>query len=404
MFAAAEAAMSSLTEPRLQTLASEKPNVFGRYGRDRVRVLSRWLVARILAISLASVLVRDVAETFVGARPAPLVAVVGALLTYGTFAEVLATLARRRPEEVGAAALRFLWPLEWLVVPLAAPLALLGRWVGRRFEPVSTITESEVEWALSQGQRQGAIEEEPAEMIRNVLDLKDVTAREVMVPRRRIVGVDLAMSLDDVLALVASEGHSRYPVYRDTVDHVVGLLYAKDLFDVVAKGKTAGKRAEDLARKAVLFVTETQLAASVLHEMRARRQHMAVVTDEFGGTSGVVTLEDILEEIVGDIHDEHDTDADSQILKIAEGRYVADAAVPLSDLEPYIGMVLPAEGEFESLGGLIVERSGRVPEVGTEVKIDGYTLIVREADETRVVRVEIVKKAPDLEPPTEARA
>ncbi len=396
--------MSSLTEPRLQTLASEKPNVFGRYGRDRVRVLSRWLVARILAISLASVLVRDVAETFVGARPAPLVAVVGALLTYGTFAEVLATLARRRPEEVGAAALRFLWPLEWLVVPLAAPLALLGRWVGRRFEPVSTITESEVEWALSQGQRQGAIEEEPAEMIRNVLDLKDVTAREVMVPRRRIVGVDLAMSLDDVLALVASEGHSRYPVYRDTVDHVVGLLYAKDLFDVVAKGKTAGKRAEDLARKAVLFVTETQLAASVLHEMRARRQHMAVVTDEFGGTSGVVTLEDILEEIVGDIHDEHDTDADSQILKIAEGRYVADAAVPLSDLEPYIGMVLPAEGEFESLGGLIVERSGRVPEVGTEVKIDGYTLIVREADETRVVRVEIVKKAPDLEPPTEARA
>jgi len=404
LFAAAEAAMSSLTEPRLQTLASEKPNVFGRYGRDRVRVLSRWLVARILAISLASVLVRDVAETFVGARPAPLVAVVGALLTYGTFAEVLATLARRRPEEVGAAALRFLWPLEWLVVPLAAPLALLGRWVGRRFEPVSTITESEVEWALSQGQRQGAIEEEPAEMIRNVLDLKDVTAREVMVPRRRIVGVDLAMSLDDVLALVASEGHSRYPVYRDTVDHVVGLLYAKDLFDVVAKGKTAGKRAEDLARKAVLFVTETQLAASVLHEMRARRQHMAVVTDEFGGTSGVVTLEDILEEIVGDIHDEHDTDADSQILKIAEGRYVADAAVPLSDLEPYIGMVLPAEGEFESLGGLIVERSGRVPEVGTEVKIDGYTLIVREADETRVVRVEIVKKAPDLEPPTEARA
>lgn len=404
LFAAAEAAMSSLTEPRIQTLTGEKPSIFGRYARDRVRVLSRWLVARILAISLASVLVRDVAETFVGPRAAPFVAVVGALLTYGTFAEVLATLARRRPEEVGAAALRFLWPLEWLVVPLAAPLALLGRWVSGRFQPVSTITESEVEWALSQGQRHGAIEEEPAEMIRNVLDLKDVTAREVMVPRRRIVGVDLSMSLDEVLALVANEGHSRYPVYRDTVDHVVGLLYAKDLFDVVAKGKTAGKRAEDLARKAVLFVTETQLAASVLHEMRARRQHMAVVTDEFGGTSGVVTLEDILEEIVGDIHDEHDTDADSQILKIAEGRYVADAAVPLSDLEPYIGMVLPAEGEFESLGGLIVERSGRVPEVGTEVKIDGYTLIVREADETRVVRVEIVKKAPDLEPPTEAMA
>ena len=404
LFAAAEAALTALPEPRLETLAAEKPSIFGRFADDRLRVLSRWLVARILSISLASVLLHNGAETLVGPRAAPFVAVVGALFTYGSFAEVLATLARQRPEQVGGVALRFLWPLEVLVIPLAAPLAVLGRLVGRRVEPAAKITESELEWAVSEGQRAGAIEEEPAEMIRNVLDLKDVTAKEVMVPRRRITGIELSTPLEEVLKIVATEGHSRYPVFRETLDHVIGLLYAKDLFDVVSRGTLPSLRAEDLARKNVLFVTETQLAASVLREMRARRQHLAVVSDEFGGTAGVVTLEDILEEIVGDIRDEHDTEADSQILKIAEGRFVADAAMPLADLEPYIGMVLPAEGEFESLGGLIVERTGRVPEVGTEVKIDGYSLIVREADETRVVKVEIVKKAEGLEPPSEAEA
>lgn len=408
LFAAAEAAVTALPEGRLETLATEKPSTFGRFAEDRLRVLSRWLVARILSISLASVLLHNGAQSVAGPRAAPFVAVVGALLTYGSFAEVLATLARRRPEEVGHAALRFLLPLEVLVIPLAAPLAVLGRLVGQRVEPVAKITESELEWAVSEGQRAGAIEQEPAEMIRNVLDLKDVTAKEVMVPRRRITGIELSTPLEEVLKIVATEGHSRYPVFRETLDHVVGLLYAKDLFDVVSRDPSsrplAGMRAEDLARKNVLFVTETQLAASVLREMRARRQHLAVVSDEFGGTAGVVTLEDILEEIVGDIHDEHDTEADSQILKIAEGRFVADAAMPLADLEPYIGMVLPAEGEFESLGGLIVERTGRVPQVGTEVKIDGYALIVREADETRVVKVEIVKKPDGLEPPSETEA
>jgi CBS domain containing-hemolysin-like protein len=400
LFAAGDEALTALSEARLQTLLQEKPKVFERYAKDRSRVLSRWLVARILSISLASVLLRDAAEIFVGPRAAPLVAVVGALLTYGTCAEILGTLARRRPEPTGAAALRFLFLIEWVVVPLAAPLAVLGRWVARRLKPEPKMTESEVEWAVSQGERAGAIAEEPAEMIRNVLEFKDITAREVMVARRRVTGVELSTPLDKVLATVAAEGHSRYPVFRETLDHVVGLLYAKDLFDLVAKGKLEGMKAEDVARKNVLFVTESQPAASVLKEMRARRQHMAIVSDEFGGTSGVVTLEDILEQIVGDISDEHDDEAGSQIQKIAEGRFVADAAIAIEDLEPYIGMVLPTEGQFESLGGLIVERMGRVPEVGTEVKLDGYALIVREADETRVVKVEIVKKAPELEPPT----
>jgi putative hemolysin len=161
---------------------------------------------------------------------------------------------------------------------------------------------------------------------------------------------------------------------------------------------------DDLLRKPVLFVAESQAAISVLREMRSRRLHLAIVSDEFGGTSGIVTLEDIIEEIVGDIRDEYDTEEAAPIQKLADGRFVADAAIPIADLELHLGKKLPEDGDFESLGGLIVHRAGRVPEVGATVSLDGYDLIVREADETRVVKVEIVRAEPGLAPPAEAPA
>ena len=145
-------------------------------------------------------------------------------------------------------------------------------------------------------------------------------------------------------------------------------------------------------------------ALAVLREMRQKRLHLALVSDEFGGTGGLVTLEDIIEEIVGEIRDEYDTEEVAPIQKLAEGRFVADAAIAIGDLEMHLGKKLPEDGDFESLGGLIVHRAGRVPEVGATVALDGYKLIVREADETRVVKVEIVRAEPDLAPPAEPPA
>jgi putative hemolysin len=171
---------------------------------------------------------------------------------------------------------------------------------------------------------------------------------------------------------------------------------------VVGAGKLAETKLEDLIRKPVLFLAETQSALSVLREMRSKRLHLAIVSDEFGGTGGIVTLEDIIEEIVGEIRDEYDTEEVAQIQKLAEGRFVADAAIPLGDLEIHLGRKLPEDSAFESLGGLIVHRAGRVPEVGATVSLDGYDLIVREADETRVVKVEIIRAEPGLAPPAEA--
>ncbi len=397
LFAAADAALTSLPEARRQSLVEAKDPAFIRYAADPLRLLSRWLVARVVAISLSAVVLSDSFQGFVRPGLAAVLAVVVSVFVYATFAEVLGTIARRRPEQVGRYALRFLRPVELVVLPVAEPLALLGRFVGRKVPEAedsgdARLTETEVEWIVAKGEKAGALEKEPATMIRNVLDFKNLTAKEVMVPRRRIAAIQHAMPLNEVLEHVIKDGHSRYPVFRESLDNVVGLLYVKDLFDVVRQGKMGSLSLDDLARKPVLFVTEAQVALSVLREMRSRRLHLAIVSDEFGGTGGLVTLEDIIEEIVGDIRDEYDTEEVAPIQKLGEGRYMADAAIAISDLELHLGGKLPEDGDFESLGGLIVHRAGRVPEVGATLLLDGYELIVREADETRVVKVEIVRR------------
>jgi magnesium and cobalt exporter, CNNM family len=399
LFAAGDAALTELPEGRLQALsvADGPGSAFRRFARDPARILSRWLVGRVVAISVATMLLDDAARGAGVERFVFPVAVLGVVLTYGTFTEIVGTLARRRPEQAGALALQFLRPLEWLVLPLADPLAVVGRAIGRRVPKARTvdprITETEVEWVVSEGEKAGAIANGPAEMIRKVLDFKDLTAREVMVPRRHLLGIELGSTLSDVISLVATEKHSRYPIYRENLDNVVGLLYAKDLFAVMRDGRLDTTKLADILRTPVMFVSENQPAAKILQDMRSRRLHVAIVSDDFGGTAGLVTLEDIIEEIVGDIRNEHDLDAPIQ--PMGDGRMVVDASVALADLSLVLGKPLPEDGEFESLGGLLVSRAGRVPKVGATVHVGGLKFIVREADEKRVVKVEVVpERAP----------
>jgi CBS domain containing-hemolysin-like protein len=399
LFAAGDAALSEIPDGRMVALAADTGRdgaAFRRFTSDPIRMLSRWLVGRIILLACATVLFHQAASS-VGAlgRWAPVVAVLGAVVTYGSFTEVFGTAARRRPERAGAMALVFLQPLEWLVIPVADPLSLIGRAVGRRVPKsravTARMTETEVEYVVSEGERAGSMAREPAEMIRKVLDFKDLTAREVMVPRRKIEGIELGTPLLQVVALAAGGKHSRYPVYKEQLDNVVGQLYVKDLFAVVRDGALETRKLAEVIRAPVMFVVENQSAAKILSDMRAKRLHMAIVSDEFGGTAGLITLEDILEEIVGDIRDEKDADAPIQAM--ADGRMVVDASLSIAELEHALGKSLPDDGEFESVGGLIVSRAGKVPKVGATLRVDGLNLIVREADEKRVVKVEIVPDA-----------
>jgi putative hemolysin len=233
-------------------------------------------------------------------------------------------------------------------------------------------------------------------MIRNVLDFGDLTTGEVMVPRTRVTAFEAKTEPRALLAHVLEAGHSRFPVYRQHIDNVVGILYVKDLLTYVVTHDVESLELEEVMRKPVTFVPEGQSASSVLLDMRVGRQHMAVVIDEFGGVSGIVTLEDLLEEIVGDIRDEHDVD-EAPIVDLGDGHLLVDAAIPIGDLSRYLGAELPVDGDYHSLGGFIVSKLGRVPDVGASLEAHQLTFVVREADERRVEKVEIVLSAPPPE-------
>jgi CBS domain containing-hemolysin-like protein len=396
IFAATDAALSSLSHAHLLALQDQAHGrskaALDRYLAKPTAQHSQWLVGRVVFTALAAVLVANVMVPYVpGWALAPLGAL-GALLTFGTLAQVGTTIGRARPDYFATRALANVRPLELFVWPLAAPLSKLGHLATGMLGPArprdATVTKTEVELVVDESEKEGSLGEEPAGMIRNVLGLKDLVVRDVMVPRTRVCAIEAETPLIEVLRFAAVEGHSRYPVYREKIDNVVGVLYVKDLFRIVNDNQLHSTRLRDLVRANVSFVPEMQTVSSVLADMRSHRLHLAIVIDEFGGVSGIVTLEDILEVIVGDIRDEYDTE-DAPIQDLGDGLLVADAAVSIHDLSTYLGAEIPEDGDYESLGGLLVHRAGTVPPVGATLAAFGLTFVVREADEKRISKVEI---------------
>jgi magnesium and cobalt transporter len=223
-----------------------------------------------------------------------------------------------------------------------------------------------------------------------VLEFTDTLVREAMVPRTEIVGLPLGTKPGELVDTVVSGGHSRVPIYEDTIDNIIGVLHTKDLFRVFHE-----QGAEELAIKPLLrppfFVPETMKISKLLGEFQTKRSHMAIVVDEFGGTAGLITLEDVLEEIVGDIQDEYDVD-EKLVTKLGDDRFSVDARIPIAELEEQTGFKFPDEEGYDTLGGFVTSRAGgKVPQRGAEIYVDGLVLKVTDADEKRVARVEITR-------------
>jgi CBS domain containing-hemolysin-like protein len=285
------------------------------------------------------------------------------------------------------------------VWPLAAPIVWIGNLLGTmvtRQTPSAKVTETEVEIIVTEGEQAGTLQHEQGEMIRNVLEFGSVTAGEVMLPRTRVTSFDVSTPIEQVLQVIAETEHSRYPVYRGTIENVFGVLHVKDLLRRVAENDLPSVALADLVRTPVAFVPESQTASSVLKDMRAGRHHMAIVIDEFGGMAGIVTLEDLIEEIVGDIRDEHDED-DPPIVDLGDGRLMVDATISIADLSRYLGTELPENDDYNSLGGFVVSHFGSVPRVGAKLNAFGLDFVVREADDRHVAKVEIVRIPPNSE-------
>ena len=232
------------------------------------------------------------------------------------------------------------------------------------------------------------------EMIHSIFGFHDTAVREIMVPRIDMVTLATSDSIEAAVATVNATLHSRIPVHDGTVDRVTGLLYAKDLLALVEEGRlvTRGKTVGDLERPAY-FIPESKKIDEVLAEFRHNRIHMAIVIDEYGGTAGLVTMEDVLEEIVGEIEDEFD-DQERLYEWIDERTLRVEPKIDLEDLQELLGVPLPAEEGSETLAGLVYEAAGRVPEVGDVFEIGGLSVTVEEVEDQRILRVRVVSSAP----------
>jgi len=400
-FSALDAGLLALGEVRLKAIADEG----GRYAATAARAVAqldriraRLRTGRVLCLTAAAVLAGHAATSYGGIEVVlGVAAVVG--LVYSIIVEVGATLASQRAGTWALAMLRYGRPLELLVIPFNFPVHLLGEVVGEQVDAVPSgdperITEIGLERVIAQGEKAGALGEDHAELLRSVFEFKNTVAHEVMVPRTQMIAFEAGQRAMEVAPQIEAEGHSRYPVYEERVDQVVGILYAKDFYALLGKGDVEEVKVGDLIRTPVFFASESQKIGALLRGMQSRRIHLAVVLDEFGGVAGVVTLEDILEEIVGEIEDEHD-EAERAVEELEPGRYLVDAGMSIYDLEDQLGVKLHDEdGDYDSVGGMMIDLAGHVPAVGETVATGRYQLTVREGDAKQVRRVEIQEKGP----------
>jgi putative hemolysin len=294
----------------------------------------------------------------------------------------------------------FASPLRLLITlfrPVTVVLVFASKALSSLFkssELVNTVTEEEIMTLVETGQAGGTIEQEEKEMIFSVLQLDETYASEVMVPRIDLKALEIDATIEDARAIFINSGYSRIPVYEDTIDNIKGLLYAKDLLAYWHNGQQGSNKViGDLLRPAY-FVPATKPADDLLKELQAKSVHMAVVVDEFGGTAGIVTIENIIEEIIGDIRDEYDHE-EAEYTEISENVYVVDAGIDLDDFNDLLDVELPTE-DSDTLGGYIYSHIGHVPVEGEEVTVEeeGLTMRIQSVEGRRIRKVHVTKVVP----------
>jgi len=250
------------------------------------------------------------------------------------------------------------------------------------------MTEEDIQEVITAGEEEGLINQEENAMIQSIFHFRDTVVREIMVPRNDMGCIDSNDSIQEVLSKIIAFGHSRLPMYQGTLDNIVGLVYAKDLLKYWGMDISVFDLKKIL--RAPYYIPETKNLEELLQEFKRKRVHMAIVIDEYGGTSGLVTIEDLLEQIVGDIQDEYDLEED-WLIRQPDGSIIVDARLPIEDLEEYLEIDIERE-MFDTVGGFIFHLTGKIPAAGEVVENDDILLTILEADERKIRRVRIVRK------------
>ena len=259
-----------------------------------------------------------------------------------------------------------------------------------------TITEDEFKILVNVGQEEGVLDESESEMINSIFEFDETVVKAIMVPRIDIVAVDVEDSINEALRIIVDGGHSRIPAYEESIDNIVGILYAKDIFAHLDADFDTMK-VKELLRPAY-YIPETKKVSDLLNELRLKKVHMAIILDEYGGTNGLVTIEDLIEEIIGDIQDEYDVE-DDLIVMHGEDHLVADARAPIGDVDDAFDVELDEEiledSEADTIGGLAFEHLGGIPAVGDEVTVGRFLIRIVDVSGRRISKVEILLLPPE---------
>ena len=387
-FSATETAFTSLNRIRLKTRADDGDKRAARtlaLAADFDRLLSTLLIGNNIVNNVATTIGAVLFIKLIGSAKGPTVSATVLTVVILIFGEVTPkSLAKERPEAWAIVATPLLRVMAVLLTPVNF---LFTQWkkllrVLLRHQDDDGITEEELMGMVDQAETEGSLDQHESDLIRNAIEFNDMEVSEILTPRVDLEALADTATMEEAAAMYASSGFSRLPIYHDSIDNIIGVLHEKDFYAAYCRGV---KRLSEL-KSSVLYTTETARISDLLRQLQQNKVHMAVVVDEYGGTQGIVTMEDIMEELVGEIWDEHD-EVIEEFRKQSDGSYLVACSADLDDLYDLFDMKPSEEYDASSVSGWVMEEIGRVPDVGDRFRADGLEVCVTRVEHRRAMAI-----------------
>mgnify|MGYP000593298473 FL=1 len=404
-FSATETAFTSLNRIRLKTRADDGDKRAARtlaLAADFDRLLSTLLIGNNIVNNVATTIGAVLFIQLIGPGKGPTVSATVLTVVILIFGEVTPkSLAKERPEAWAIVATPLLRVMAVLLTPVNF---LFTQWkkllrVLLRHQDDDGITEEELMGMVDQAETEGSLDQHESDLIRNAIEFNDMEVSEILTPRVDLEALADTATMEEAAAMYADSGFSRLPIYHDSIDNIIGVLHEKDFYAAYCRGV---KRLSEL-KSSVLYTTETARISDLLRQLQQNKVHMAVVVDEYGGTQGIVTMEDIMEELVGEIWDEHD-EVVEEFRKQSDGSYLVACSADLDDLYDLFDMKPGQEYDASTVSGWVMEEIGRVPDVGDRFQADGLDVCVTRVEHRRVMEIRVRPLPPEKEEPEKAHA
>ncbi|MCD6232540.1 HlyC/CorC family transporter [Candidatus Aerophobetes bacterium] len=397
-FSGAEIALSSLDKITLKKLVKENKKE-GQWVQALLRKPSSWLITVLIGNNLVNIAAASLATLFaakiVGGTPGKIVGIVTGIMTFIIliFGEIIPK--RYCQQHALPISLKIAKPIYFLSVffsPLVKVLTLLTQGIlkvsgSKEVKKNHLITEKEIHTLIDIGAEEGILEKKEEEMAHSALEFDETQAKEIMVPRTKVVCIEEEENLYTLLELIKKVGYSRIPVYRKTIDNIVGIAYAKDLLNFFSKIDKSLKVKQIMHPP--IFVPYTTHLSELFRKLQKEKTHLAIIVDEYGGVAGIITIEDLLEEIVGEIEDEYDLKKE-KIISLENKSFLIDADTNINEVNEKIGTHFPEKTEaFESIGGFIIYFLGRIPQKGETIEYQNLKINITEADEKHIEKIKL---------------